>query len=52
MALIYDYPASMREALAQLKTKLNLADSWCSTVQSLDGTMKPFYLQARHLGCG
>ena len=52
MATGIDYPEMMREALAQLKAKIDPADTWRSTVQSLDGAMKPFYLQARHLGCG
>ena len=52
MATGIDYPEMMREALAQLKAKLDPADTWRGTVQSLDGAMKPFYLQARHLGCG
>ena len=47
-----DYPALMAEALAQLKSRLDPADSWRATVQSLDAALKPFYLQGRHFGCG
>ena len=47
-----DYPTLMAEALAQLKSRLDPADSWRATVQSLDAALKPFYLQGRHFGCG
>lgn len=48
----FDYPAHMRELMAQLKAKLDPADTWRATVQSLDAALKPFYLQGRHIGCG
>ena len=47
-----DYPALMAELMAQLKSKLDPADTWRATVQSLDAALKPFYLQGRHFGCG
>ena len=46
-----DYPALMTEAQAQLKARLDPADSWRATVQALDAALKPFYLQGRHFGC-
>ncbi len=48
----FDYPAHMAELMAQLKAKIDTADTWRATVQSLDAALKPFYLQARHIGCG
>ena len=48
----FDYPAHMTELMAQLKAKIDPADTWRATVQSLDAALKPFYLQARHIGCG
>ena len=48
----FDYPAHMAELMAQLKAKLDPADTWRATMQSLDAALKPFYLQARHIGCG
>lgn len=47
-----DYPALMAEALAQLKAHIDPADTWRTTVRSLDAALKPFYLQGRHFGCG
>ena len=48
----FDYPAHMAELMAQLKAKIDPADTWRATVQSLDAALKPFYLQGRHIGCG
>ena len=47
-----DYPALMSELMAQLKARIDPADTWRATVQSLDAALKPFYLQGRHIGCG
>ena len=47
-----DYPALMAELMAQLKANLDPADTWRATVQSLDASLKPFYLEGRHFGCG
>ena len=47
-----DYPALLVELMAQLKAKLDPADTWRASVQSLDAALKPFYLQGRHIGCG
>lgn len=48
----FDYPAHMTELMAQLKAKIDPADTWRATVRSLDAALKPFYLQGRHIGCG
>ena len=44
--------ARMAELMAQFKAKIDPADTWRATVQSLDAALKPFYLQGRHIGCG
>jgi cytosine/adenosine deaminase-related metal-dependent hydrolase len=47
-----DYPALMSEMMAELRARLDSDDSWRGTVRRLDAALRPFYLQARHFGCG
>ena len=54
LVLASEYSATKFKCLVigWLKAKIDPADTWRATVQSLDAALKPFYLQARHIGCG
>lgn len=47
-----DYPAVMKELLAELRSSIEPQDTWRRTVRELDQALNPFYLGGHHLGCG
>lgn len=46
-----DYPGLMSELMAELRANMDPGDTWRRTVHELDRSLKPFYMQGKHLGC-